>query len=229
MLEDAIVLIKAGEIEKARPLLIEFLKQNLNNEDGWLWMTRCVTKPEQIRYCFEKVLKINPQNPYAIKGLERLNNPTPSPSVPTPKVDETITTRPTEKKGTNKRLNTAIAVGLGITTILFLYVCGFLSTRLSGSSSIAVPAQDKGGGSTVAYVMCQQFIEKSLVAPAAAKWPRPSEIEINTVEGKKDAFQIKGYVDGELRMSDLTRNNYVCEISYVGKDQWHLDYLNFNE
>jgi hypothetical protein len=84
-LEQAVAYIKAGDITKARALLIEYLKQNIRDENAWLWMTKCVSETEQKRYCFEKVLKINPQNQHAINGLRRLDHPV-SP-VPQPKPD----------------------------------------------------------------------------------------------------------------------------------------------
>jgi hypothetical protein len=74
-LEQAVTLIRAGNITEARAILIEVLKQNPGNDFAWLCMTLCVAEVEQKRYCFQKVLKINPQNQHAIAGLARLNNP----------------------------------------------------------------------------------------------------------------------------------------------------------
>lgn len=74
-LEQAVAFIKAGDTEKGKQLLSEVIKQNPMDENAWLWMTRCVTTTEQKKYCFDRVLQINPQNPHAIKGLERLNSP----------------------------------------------------------------------------------------------------------------------------------------------------------
>ena len=81
-LEQAVALIRAGNIAEARTILIEVLKQNPGNDYAWLCMTLCVTEVEQKRYCFQKVLKINPQNQHAIAGLARLNNPVISPAQP---------------------------------------------------------------------------------------------------------------------------------------------------
>lgn len=75
LLQQAVAYIRAGDIEKGRQLLIEVLKQNPRDEDAWLWMTTCVTEPDRKRYCFNRVLKINPQNQHAITGLRRLDNP----------------------------------------------------------------------------------------------------------------------------------------------------------
>lgn len=68
----AVEAIKAGATEEGRELLIEILERDENNESAWLWMTRCVTDPEVKRECFERVLSINPDNQYAVRGLKRL-------------------------------------------------------------------------------------------------------------------------------------------------------------
>jgi predicted Zn-dependent protease len=76
--EQAVAYIRAGETEKGRQLLIEVLKQSPQDENAWLWMSRCVTDPERKRYCFDRVLKINSQNQHAIEGLRRLNRAGPA-------------------------------------------------------------------------------------------------------------------------------------------------------
>lgn len=72
LLEQAVIHIKAGEIEKGKQILVEYLRQNPKDENGWLWMSKCVTSPNQKRDCFNQVLKINPNNKYAKEGLQRL-------------------------------------------------------------------------------------------------------------------------------------------------------------
>ncbi len=88
LLEQAVAYIKAGDTEKAKPLLVEVIKQNPRDENAWLWMSRCVSNVEQKKDCFERVLVINPQNLYAIEGLNRLNNSVPNNSVPKVKVNQ---------------------------------------------------------------------------------------------------------------------------------------------
>jgi tetratricopeptide (TPR) repeat protein len=216
MLEQAVAHIKAGNIDQAKSLLIEVLKQNPGDESAWLWMTKCVTETEQKRYCFEKALKINPQNQYAIKALERLNNPISPKTEPGVQI---VQPQPVKKKRLGVSLITLGIVVVGVALVLlFLFVWLF------------VPRTSNGPGSTtMAYIMCQKFVEERLGAPATAKFPKESEIETFTVKDKKDAFQIKGYVDAENPEGAFLRNYYVCEVSYVGNDKWHLDYLNFEK
>jgi hypothetical protein len=88
-LEQAVAHIRAGNIATARAILIEILKRNSRDENAWMCMTLCVTEVEQKKYCFQKVLKINPQNQHALAGLARLHNPVPSPAQ-SPVIEEPI-------------------------------------------------------------------------------------------------------------------------------------------
>lgn len=127
LLEQAAAHIREGEIEKARSLLIEALKQNPGEEDAWLWMTKCVTEPEQKRYCFEKVLKINPQNQYAIRGLRHLAKPDPPPAKPVSAPTQSEASRQEPVQSVPKRrlgdalLNIALFGIAAFLVILFLY------------------------------------------------------------------------------------------------------------
>jgi hypothetical protein len=110
-----------------------------------------------------------------------------------------------------------VVVGVAL-VLLFLFVWLFVP-RTSNDP----------GSTTIAYILCQKFVEERLDAPATVKFPKESEIETFTVRDKKDAFQIRGYVDTENSVGGFIRNYYVCEVSYVGNDKWHLDHLNVEE
>jgi hypothetical protein len=116
MLEQAISHIRAGEINKARSLLIEVLKQNPADVNAWLWMTKCVTEPEQKRYCFEKVLKIDSQNQYAIRGLRHLTKPVSPPMQPQESQPQPV--QPVQKRGSGEVIILIAAVGVGVFLIL---------------------------------------------------------------------------------------------------------------
>ncbi len=120
-LEQAVTLIRAGNIAQARTILIEVLKQNPRNDYAWLCMTLCVTEVEQKRYCFQKVLKINPQNQHAIAGLARLNNPVISPAQPQ------VIQQPVRKEILRFSILALAIVLTGIAlVIIFVYVFLFL-------------------------------------------------------------------------------------------------------
>lgn len=76
-LEQVVVFYKDGDTEKAIQLLADLLTQNPRDENAWLWLSRCVTEPEQKKDCFDQILKINPYNQDAIEGLKLVNNIVP--------------------------------------------------------------------------------------------------------------------------------------------------------
>jgi hypothetical protein len=120
MLEQAAAHIREAEIDKARTILIEVLKQNPSDEDAWLWMSKCVTEPEQKRYCFERVLKINPQNQYAVRGLRHLTKPASPPAQP--KGSEQKPVQPVPGQGFGDAVLNIALFGIAIfLVLLFLY------------------------------------------------------------------------------------------------------------
>lgn len=71
-LEQAIRLIKSGDKSSARDLFLEILKTDPKNSQAWLWMSAVVETDELRQECLEEVLKLDPNNQTAKKGLERL-------------------------------------------------------------------------------------------------------------------------------------------------------------
>lgn len=69
LLEQAVVASKAGNLARARGLLIAALKIDPKSEQGWLWLAGTLTDPDERRACLEKVLAIDPANDYAREGL----------------------------------------------------------------------------------------------------------------------------------------------------------------
>ena len=122
MLEQAIAHIRAGETEKARPLLAEALRQNPRDENAWLWMTKCVTELEQKRYCLERVLKLNPQNQYALRSLSHLTKPVPPPAPPKVSQPEPVRVKPVPKPARGVDILTIAIVGVAVfLVLLFVY------------------------------------------------------------------------------------------------------------
>ncbi len=61
-----------GDLESAKSYFARAVKENPKSEQGWLWLGKCLTDKEQRKYCYEKVLRLNPQNTEAQNELDRL-------------------------------------------------------------------------------------------------------------------------------------------------------------
>jgi hypothetical protein len=70
-LDEAIAVIKAGDIERGRRLLVEVLDEDPRNAKAWLWMSGVVSDPERRRQSLLAVLEIEPDNEIARRGLEK--------------------------------------------------------------------------------------------------------------------------------------------------------------
>ncbi|GAB4311741.1 MAG: hypothetical protein Kow00117_04850 [Phototrophicales bacterium] len=69
---DAIELIKIKQLDEARQLLRELIREDNNFEDAWLWMAVTVDSIDQSSLCLDNVLRINPHNTIAAGALYRL-------------------------------------------------------------------------------------------------------------------------------------------------------------
>jgi tetratricopeptide (TPR) repeat protein len=73
LLQEAVTAIESGDKERGKGLLIQLLKWDEDHQSAWLWMTHCVAERDVKRECFARVLEINPDNEYALRGIKRLD------------------------------------------------------------------------------------------------------------------------------------------------------------
>lgn len=74
-LKQAIAAIKSGDKATGKRLLIdEVLRNNPRNENAWLWMTQVADADEDRLNYLRHVLKINPDNEAAKRGLAALQD-----------------------------------------------------------------------------------------------------------------------------------------------------------
>jgi len=64
--------LRAGERERARSLLVRAVRVDPRSERAWLFLAGALTDPGQRRECLQRVLRLNPANPAALRGMELL-------------------------------------------------------------------------------------------------------------------------------------------------------------
>jgi predicted hydrocarbon binding protein len=62
-----------GRRDLAREMLAHVVYLEPANAEGWLWLSGVVDLPEQVRYCLERTLRIDPRNGRALRGIEWLD------------------------------------------------------------------------------------------------------------------------------------------------------------
>jgi hypothetical protein len=78
LLERAVVAFRAGQTDIALDLLARVLQTDPRNERAWLWMAGAAYNDEERTRILQHILKINPNNEHALKGLRILNARRPS-------------------------------------------------------------------------------------------------------------------------------------------------------
>jgi hypothetical protein len=83
-LQQGIQAARVGDKPEAILCLAAVLKQEPRNISAWLWLSAVMDDPVRKKDCLEKVLRIDPANPSALRGLEQLEGSKPAIASPAP-------------------------------------------------------------------------------------------------------------------------------------------------
>jgi hypothetical protein len=72
LLDNGIKAAKSGDKTRAKQYVAQALQENPQNIAAWLWMSTLVDEIKQKKFCYQKVLALNPQNEHALKGMSQL-------------------------------------------------------------------------------------------------------------------------------------------------------------
>lgn len=73
-LENGIAAAKTGNKHLAMQHLTQAVRENPRDIIAWLWISSLVDDLEKKRYCYKKVLEIDPNNKYALQGMNPIRN-----------------------------------------------------------------------------------------------------------------------------------------------------------
>ncbi len=71
-LKEATAVIRSGDKEAGKELLLDILQDNPENDIAWVWMSAVVDTDDLRLECLEEALKYNPDNRMAQKGVAKL-------------------------------------------------------------------------------------------------------------------------------------------------------------
>jgi hypothetical protein len=117
---------------------------------------------------------------------------------------------------------------IGCLLIIVLVVGAWLAAECGGggnggSDPVDTDPVDTDGDTIGAYVVCQQFVEEELRAPATAEFGGPySEVTEDLGSGR---YRVTTYVDAENAFGAMIRTDFECVVSHVSGDQYRLESL----
>jgi len=175
---------KAGDYEKARTYFVKVVQTNQNSEMGWLYLGHCSNDEEKKKYCYQKVLKINPSNPQAIKALAaitRADSVVQSNQIESQSASETkLHNKPFTKKKFST-ISTPIIIG---TTLGLIFCMGvvFVAALFSGlftGQSYQLPANIPFINSTNATATLS-IVTPIMVTQTPTMTPRPTSTFVSS-------------------------------------------------
>ena len=221
LIHQGMAALRAGDKVAAQQLLSRATKIAPNNEQAWLWLSGAVPTTAEQRACLEQVLRINPQNEVAKRGLATLATmpvvvqpaPAPTPTESKPPAEVVSLPDPSKAQGHWSR-----PIGIIVLILLACVSLPFLG-RLSGSAPRAPYTPDRIG----AYVMCKSFVTKQLKAPGTAEFGSSLDAEIRDLGSNR--WSVTSYVDAENSFGAQLRMNFDCTVRYTGNEMWQLEEL----
>lgn len=79
LLQNAIESARLGFYDDARGLLLQIIRQDPNNVLAWLWLAQTLDDPKRQADCLRQALRVEPDNPDALAGVEALRTGMPLP------------------------------------------------------------------------------------------------------------------------------------------------------
>ena len=133
MLQEAIEAVAKGQRERARDLLTRLLRANQANPKYWLWMSSVVDSAKERTYCFNNVLRLEPNNRAAKLGLVLDGAAIPDGAlIPVPLVTRKWSDafqKRSQETGPGKIIRRLAYIGASV-VVLGLIMIGFISPRL---------------------------------------------------------------------------------------------------
>lgn len=107
-------------------------------------------------------------------------------------------------------------VGLGCAIVLMLALGGCFLMILTAPRS---PEHDE----ISAWVMCEEFVKKSLRSPSSAEFPTYSNPAVS--DHGNGRYIVTSHVDSQNAFGAMLRNAFTCEIQWHDGDRWTLENL----
>lgn len=147
MFNEAMSAVQKGERARARDLLTRLLKVRQNNASYWLWMSAVVDTPKERVYCLNEVLRLEPENVEARRGLQLMGLLPPDENQVIPLRAQKhnwqsalFAGEEPEKLAAAQTWRQAAVIAVGAVVVIALVVVGILGTRQVRQKAFVLPA-----------------------------------------------------------------------------------------
>jgi hypothetical protein len=224
-LQNGITAFRAGKRDEARKYFIAAMKEDPNNENVWGWLYQVAKNDSEKIQALSKVVALNPNNQQARELLNKLQAP-PLTQEHTAAAKQIPQSNILQNKADPKQTRNVL-IGFGsIILICLMCFCAY---------AFYDPVTETTDHTTMAFVICQLYVESMLKAPTTADFP--ASINSNIRELENNVYEIHSYVDAQNSFGAMIRTPWYCKVQYLGTPQdddsqsrlWDLLELNLEE
>lgn len=223
MLQEAINAVYKGEKIRARDLLTRLLKTDQANPTYWLWMSTVVDTPKERGYCLQEVLKRDPHNEAARRGLVFLGMLPPTETNLTAEMPHrNWQVNLPESKASKSRLLPGVSglprllmfFGAGVVALTLIIMVGVLGTRRTTARVILTPAGT--AKPTATYITTNTPVVRSPTPTFMGPTPlamllkstyTPTPLYVNTPHPRSEAYR--------SALTNMGRGDYAKMLSFM--------------
>lgn len=223
MLQEAIGAVYKGEKVRARDLLTRLLKNDQANPVYWLWMSTVVDTQKERVYCLQEVLKRDPHNEAARRGLVMAGELPPDQNAPAPEMKRrNWQVQLPESSAAKTRLMGNITglprmlmfLGVGIAALTLIVLIGVIGLRRPAAPVILTPVGTARPTATfqitntpVVRTPTPTFVGPTPLAMLLQTTYTPTPLYVNTPHPRSEAYRSS--------LMNMTRGDYENMLSFM--------------
>ncbi len=112
---------------------------------------------------------------------------------------------------------TGITIGVVVVCLIGLLLFGMLKSCVSKFTEV---------GEFDAYFAATEFVRRDLVSPSSAEFAGYDKDKVRKID--ENRFIVRGYFDASNSFGAKLRKTYMCQIRYLGNDEWRLESMSIN-
>jgi tetratricopeptide (TPR) repeat protein len=205
MYKEAMAAVDSGDRAHARDLFTRLLKLNQNKVEYWLWMSAMVETPRERVYCLQEVLRRDPHNGPARRGMQIAGIAPPDPSQVVPlRLQKRnweaaiLGDENPEKVMAARSLRLTLGVAGALVLVAVLVVAGVMSARRPKYGIVYV-TQDVSYHPSATYMPTSSPVVRSVTPTFVGPTPlwmqmqatyTPTPLYVNTPHAASEAYRI---------------------------------------
>ena len=237
MFQEALAAIQEGDRARARDLLTRLLKMDQDHADYWLWMSALVETARERLYCLNEVIRIDPNNAAARRGLMIAGTADPDEKNVVPaKLQQRnwetalLGAEKPEKALAASSLRLTLGLAAGLIVLVVVVVVGILAAR-TPKYGIVYVTEDLSARPSVTFMPTASAVIRSPTPTFIGPTPlwmqmgvtyTPTALYVNTPHPISEAYRIA--MRSYARDDWAGMEKYMLQVSTVEPDAADVDY-----